>query len=123
MSARIILGVAYVFAHHNLQKPFHTEVVQLIQIPVLCHHACGLYYVPEIDPLPADAICPDCGAPPLSHRMGEADRIEVAVRMQFGDVIDVSFLRVCGKVERRFVGSLPVTRGNVSQRALAPKAG
>lgn len=104
MESRIILGVPYVFARHKLRKQKHVEVVRLVQRPVLCHNACGLFYVPN-EPLEAlvsnlGARCPCCEAPPKSWRIGEPEEIEVSVHMAFGNLVDVSFLRAIGPLAR-----------------------
>lgn len=104
MESRIILGVPYVFARHKLRKQKHVEVVRLVQRPVLCHNACGLYYVPNesIEALIANvgARCPGCGAFPKSWRVGEPEEIEVSVHMAFGNLVDVRFLRAIGPLVR-----------------------
>lgn len=98
----LILGAPYVFARQKMRKPFHAEVVRLVQQPVLCHNGCGLYYIPAEDVLErepgirAGTCCPDCLAPPKTWRTGCTDEIEVTVRMQFGNVSGVEFLRSLG---------------------------
>lgn len=114
-----ILGVPYVFARKKLRKPFHAEVVTLTQRPALCHNACGLYYIPTIEQLRKDpritagVRCPTCGVPPKDFKIGEVEEIEVMVRMQFGNVVDISFLRALGPVGRKQLGVSPVTSGVV----------
>lgn len=101
----LIMGAPYVFARQKLRKPFHAEVVTLLQRPVLCHNACGLYYIPTVEQCSAattdEIACPDCHASPKAHRIGDEEPIEVTVRMQFGNVTDVSFLRALGPIARR----------------------
>jgi hypothetical protein len=97
-----IMGVPYVFARQKLKKPFHAEVVKLVQRGVLCHNGCGLYYVPteaQISKTPhlrAGSICPDCHAPPKLGAEGQDEEIEVTVRMAFGNVSAIDFLRSLG---------------------------
>lgn len=103
---RAICGVPYVFARQKLRKPFHAELVRLPQRPVLCHNACGLYYIPTLEQLRlpttrGEVACPDCHAAPKPHRIGAEEEIELTVRMQFGNVTDVSFLRALGPITRR----------------------
>ena len=99
-----IFGASYVFARQKLRKPFHAEVVEILARGALCQNDCGLYYVgPGV--LEDGDLCPDCGAPPKPWRVGrDVERLEVTVRMQFGNVTDVSFLRSLGPVWRRQVG-------------------
>ncbi len=107
-----ILGVPYVFARQKLKKPCHEEAVRITQRPVLCHNACGLYYIPtveQIDKGVAGAIvCPDCNAPPKPHRIGEPEEIDLAVRMAFGNVSHIDFLRSLGPLAPNGVARRPM---------------
>lgn len=114
----LVMGTPYVFARHKLRKPFHSEVVLLKQQPVLCHMGCGLFYIPteemlESTPaLRAGIACPTCNAFPKSWRTGAVEEIEVAVRMAFGNVNGIEFLRSLGEL---------APNGVASRRLGAPK--
>lgn len=119
MNARSICGVPYVFARQKLRKPFHEEVVTLEQRPVLCHNGCGLFYIPTLEQLEQGktrgaVACPDCHAPAKPHRIGAVEQIEVTVRMQFGNLTDVSFLRALGSISRRRMTTTLVHESRVS---------
>lgn len=101
----IIMGAPYVFARKKLKKPFHTEVVKLVQRPALCHNSCGLYYIPTEEQLLKggqkmrnDVRCPECNEPPKPFKVGAEEEIEIAVKMAFGNLIGVDFLRALGPV-------------------------
>lgn len=113
-----IFGVAHVFARQKLRKPFHQEVVTIQARGALCHNGCGLYYVGPTELAPGDE-CPDCKSPPKAWKIGtEVEDVQVAVRMVFGNVTDISFLRSLGPVTRRPL-ALPVreSRGVVTPAA------
>ena len=112
---RVILGVPYVFAKHHLRKAKHVEVVRLVQRPVICHNACGLYYIPEGELPIAGAVCPDCSAPPVAWKVGQPEEIEVSVHMAFGNVRDVQFLRAVGPIVRVNVGVVPTSTAVVKE--------
>lgn len=115
---RIVLGAPYVFSRQKLRKPAHVETVTLRVRGVLCHNGCGLYYVAPTDAeMKPDDRCPDCNAPPKAHRIGrEPEKIDVAVHMAFGNVVDVKFLRSRGRLSQRQV-ILPVGRSEPRGRA------
>lgn len=97
----VIMGAPYGFAKKSLRKPFHAQVVKIVQCPVLCHMGCGLYYIP-CEPMTAaqrlDARCPTCEEAPKAWKIGEPDEIEISVKMAFGRVNEVEFIRSLGKV-------------------------
>lgn len=120
-----ILGAPFVFARRKLRKPKHTEPVRMVCRPVLCHNACGLFYVAPSDAeMKRGDVCPDCGAPPKPWRIGAAEEIEVAVHMAFGNLVDLTFLRSLGPLSQRVVNA-PVSRARVaapSGRIVLPRA-
>lgn len=107
-----ILGVPYVFTRQKLKKPSHEEAVRLTQRPVRCHNACGLYYIPTVEQIDKGVVgaivCPDCNAPPKPHRIGEPEEIELAVRMAFGNVSRIDFLRSLGPLAPNGVARRPM---------------
>lgn len=107
---RVILGVAYVFAKKNLRKPFHTEVVELHLFPALCENGCGLFYCAPMKHNPEKVrhgeACPTCHKVAPAHKISsERDRVEISVKMTFGNPTDVEFLRA--------IGPLKVTQTNI----------
>ncbi len=92
-----IMGVPYGFTRKSLRKPFHAQMVTLKLWPVLCQNGCGLYYAAP--PTPANDRCPTCEEHPKAWKIGsEMDEIEVSVKMAFGRVNQVEFVRSLGKV-------------------------
>jgi len=102
---RIILGAPYVFSRKHLRKPKHTEVVKMRVRGVICHNACGLYFVaPNADDMKTNDVCPSCSSPPQCGQIArEPEEIAVLVHMAFGNCIDVEYLRTFGTLARKHV--------------------
>ncbi len=109
-----IMGAPYVFSREKLSKPYHAEVVTLLQAPVLCHMGCGLYYIPTLEQLtaagtkPEDVTCPDCHESPKPWKIGADEEIEVSVQLAFGNVRGVDFIRSLGKLAPQRVARRPM---------------
>ena len=93
----LILGAPFVFSRKKLAKPFHVQRVELELYPVTCHAACGVYYISAPAGL-ADDRCPTCQERPKPWRIGAKERVEVEVKLAFGNVREVDFRASLGPV-------------------------